>query len=314
MKESREGRSEESQWRFVRRRTAVDSLPRYSRGWIIVSRRDFISSEAVSALKPTLPKNEGAPRETMRAVVVAIILLVATPSFAQTDAFAEWARNPAMPSAGLLWGSKIEIEDQACCGAGRHGTPAADNNDASVLATFPDRAVRDGLVLKLRLDGGRSLKITDCVDDACEVQKTRRHRLVAWWPRSRYYIVDVGLYEGKMAYLIRETDGLVLRVPAPPILSPDGRYAVASDPSVMTGGDLQFLDMRVDPPAFLPFGEGGATCANPPDLITLGGQVKWIDDTRVLFSHVDLMDGKTGSEEMQIVGGKVVAGCVKTAR
>ena len=96
-------------------------------------------------------------------------------------------------------------------------TKVADPSDLTVIARNADRASREGPVLRLKLQGGRSLKITDCDDEgACEADRFRKHRLVAWWPSLGYYVVGVGLYEEGLAYLVSEKDGRTTLVAAPP--------------------------------------------------------------------------------------------------
>ena len=82
----------------------------------------------------------------------------------------------ALPSKGLLWGSKMTVETQPCC-TPSPGAKVADPSDLAAIAKNADRASRDGTVLRLKLQGGRSLKITDCDDEgACEADRFRKHR------------------------------------------------------------------------------------------------------------------------------------------
>ena len=77
-------------------------------------------------------------------------------------------QRTATPTKGLLWGSKMTVENDPCC-TPRQGAKAGDRTEAAVLASVPDRALRDGPILKLKLQDNRVLKITDCNDqDACE--------------------------------------------------------------------------------------------------------------------------------------------------
>ena len=123
--------------------------------------------------------------------LVAVVLGLVTPSHAQTDKQNE---RTATPSKGLLWGSKMTLESEACCAA-LPGAKQPDRAEAAVLVAIPDRALRDGPILKLKLQGGRTLKITDCdVEDACEAERFRTHRLAAWWPALGTYVVNVKLY------------------------------------------------------------------------------------------------------------------------
>ena len=158
------------------------------------------------------------------------------------------AERTALPSKGLLWGSKMTIETQPCC-TPSPGAKVADPSDLTVIARNADRASREGPVLRLKLQGGRSLKITDCDDEgACEADRFRKHRLVAWWPSLGYYVVGVGLYEEGLAYLVSEKDGRTTLVAAPPVLSPSGRTAVALVSNLMAGVDLNIIDLNVEPP------------------------------------------------------------------
>jgi len=138
----------------------------------------------------------------MRKAIVAIAVLVTTPLYAQTDTSSQ---RGAMPKA-------FAIENQPCCDKIR-GTPSVNSDDATVLAALPDRAVRDGKILRLKLEGNRSIKITDCGDDE-DVCRTPEnfvlHSLTAYWPKQKYYVVHAGFYESQGGYLIRETDGLVV--------------------------------------------------------------------------------------------------------
>jgi hypothetical protein len=175
------------------------------------------------------------------------------------------------------------------------------------IAKFKDRAARDGDVLRLRLQGDRVLKIFDegiCVGYA----SCLRHRLRDWWPELHYYVVEVRYGENGWAYLIRESDGLVLEIAAPPLLSPDGRYAIASDPSVINGGgDTELLDMRTDPPTVHPVAIGSSTCAAHTGLITLGPDPAWLGNTQVVFNAADV-NSKDGMRKarltLRIIDGK----------
>jgi len=214
----------------------------------------------------------------MRKAIVAIAVLVTTPLYAQTDTSSQ---RGAMPKA-------FAIENQPCCDKIR-GTPSVNSDDATVLAALPDRAVRDGKILRLKLEGNRSIKITDCGDDE-DVCRTPEN-----------FVVHAGFYESQGGYLIRETDGLVVGVPAPPILSPDERYAVSSDPSVANGGGaVSILDMRFDPPAVLPEKESTTCPLNPQKfgLVTWGNDVKWIDNMHVLFGSPSFMQDAQKPREL----------------
>ncbi len=126
--------------------------------------------------------------------LAAVVLGLVTPSHAQTDKQNE---RSATPSKGLLWGSKMTLESEACCAA-LPGAKQPDRSESAVLFAIPDRALRDGPILKLKLQGGRTLKITDCdVEDACEAERFRTHRLAAWWPALGTYVVNA-VFDGDL--------------------------------------------------------------------------------------------------------------------
>ena len=223
----------------------------------------------------------------MRAVFAAVALFVAAPCHAQTDMRDQ---RTATPSKDLLWGSKMTIENQPCCEA-VHGKAPAGRSEAAVLAAVPDRAFRDGPILKLRLQQNRTLKITDCNDQqACEADRFRAHRLAAWWPTLGYYVVNVGLYEDSMTYLISERDGRTTRVAAPPVLSPSARSAVALQSNLMSGVDLNVIDMTTDPPTVLEVSTMPACVGADPNSF-LRPKAVWIDDSHVRFEGVSPRPG-----------------------
>ncbi|MFZ5778597.1 MAG: hypothetical protein ACOY4R_00130 [Pseudomonadota bacterium] len=205
-------------------------------------------------------------------LLIAALLSLAAPSLAQTDKPAE---RTALPSKGLLWGSKMTLESEACCTA-LPGAKLPDRTEAAVLAKLADRAQRDGPILKLRLQGGRTLKITDCdVEDACEAERFRTHRLAAWWPASGYYVVKVNLYQGGFAYLVSERTGRTTRVVAVPVPSPSGSRAVA-----MGEDELEIIDLSGESPSIVTVTEG-PRCGGASEA-SLGKPV-WIDDSRIRF-------------------------------
>jgi len=223
----------------------------------------------------------------MRAFLAVVAFLVATPCSAQTDMPGQ---RTAIPSKGLLWGSKMTLENERCCTAPPSAKPA-DRSEAALLATVADRALRDGPVLKLKLQDDRTLKITDCNDvDACEADRFRVHRLAAWWPTLRYYVVKVGLYEDSMAYLISERDGRATRVAAPPVLSPSGRNAVALQSNLMSGIDLNVIDMTGDPPTVLEVSTVPACGGAGPNSF-LRPKPVWVDESHVRFEGVSPQPG-----------------------
>jgi hypothetical protein len=220
----------------------------------------------------------------LRPVLVVLALFLAAPSQAQTG------ERTAMPSKGLLWGSKMTIETEPCCTAPK-GAKATDPSEAAALAAIPDRVFREGPILKLKLQGNRTLKITDCDDqDACEADRFRKHRLAAWWPALGYYVVNVGLYEDGMAYLIAERDGRTTQLAALPVLSPSGHRAVALQSNLMNGVELNVVDMTADPPKVLEVSTMPA-CAGAGPNSFLRPKPVWIDDSSVRFEGVSPQPG-----------------------
>jgi hypothetical protein len=223
----------------------------------------------------------------MRFVLGVLAFLVAVPCYGQKDVTPD---RTALPSKGLLWGSKMTVESQPCCTAGQ-STKGADRAEAAVLAKVPDRAFRDGPILRLKLQDNRSLKITDCNDqDACEADRFRLHRLTAWWPTLRYYVVNVGLYEESMAYLVSERDGRATRLAAVPVLSPSGRRAVALVSNLMSGMELNLIDLSTDPPKVLEMSEM-PVCAGAGPNSFLRPKPVWVDDSHVRFEGVSPQPG-----------------------
>lgn len=237
---------------------------------------------------------------TVAWVLAVIGLCSAAAATAQTDTPAQ---RTATPTKGLLWGSKMTVESEPCC-APRQGAKAGDRAEATVLAPLSDRALRDGPILKLKLQNGRILKITDCDDvNACEADRYRMHRLAAWWPTLRYYVLHVGLYEDSLAYLISERDGRTTRVAAVPVLSPSGHYAVALLSNLMNGVDLNLIDMTADPPKVVEV-TTFPTCAGSGSDSFLRPKPVWVDDTHVRFEGVSPQPGDNpNTKQLLKVGG-----------
>jgi hypothetical protein len=205
----------------------------------------------------------------MRAVLASDALLLAIPAYGQFD-YQRLPRDVAhehTATPGVIFGSRVVIEDLPCC---RASAPGA-GPDAAELSIAPHMASRDGTDLKLRLDGGRSLKITDCSDQPsdypqCSGLSFHVHRLIGWWPKYRYYVVQVKLY-----------------VAAPPILSPDERYAIAWDSSLLNGPQMELLDLA--PPDKLKIYDitSQITCAGRSGSPLPGDNPTWLSNARIAF-------------------------------
>lgn len=225
----------------------------------------------------------------MRIPLLALAVLAAvagaTPAAAQPGPQADPNARTATPSKGLLFGSKMTIEKEACCAAGSRG---ADPREAAVFAAARDqagkpRASREGDILRLRLADGRTLKITDCADQAaCEADRYRQHRLAAWWPGLGLYVVAVGLYEDGLAYLVSDKDGSTTRIAAVPVLSPSGRRAVALSSNLMNGVDLDLVDLSVQPPRVTRIEQMPSCKGSKPESL-LRPRPVWVDEGHVRF-------------------------------
>ena len=219
----------------------------------------------------------------LKGAAVLATLLLALPTQAQVSYQTlpddQYHRRMAMP--GLVWGSRIVIEDKPCCEVPQ-GAPSPFAEEAKVMAEIPGQAIRQGRVLELRLDGFRMLKITDCDDlNTCGTSAFREHRLVAWWPGIlRTYVVDVRAFEGEMAFLVRAGDGSVTVVARPPVLSPNARYAISWDPSLMNGPVMELLDLATHPPAIRVI-TPERICRD--EQVHPGRQPVWLRDTEVVF-------------------------------
>jgi hypothetical protein len=209
------------------------------------------------------------------------------------------------PQNGIYDGSKAVIESGPCCGAS-HNAAVIRGPDLIALASAPGLASRDGGVLKLKLAGNRYLKLTDCDEQpACAGDDTRIHRFVAWWPKQRLYVIDVGLYEETAAFLVSERDGRILHLPAPPVLSPSGRQGVSLVSNLMQGVELAVVDFTSDPPRSTRITTMPDCGGAGPDSF-LRPIPAWTNDTHVTFEgQSPLPDDKSNSKQLlRVEGGK----------
>ena len=240
---------------------------------------------------------------SLRCAIAALGLLAIAPSQAQTpEPPAQWT----LPAAGLLNGSKAEIESGSCCGPSRG---RVRNPDAAAIARAPGLAARDGGTLRLKLAGDRSLKLTDCDFDQCP-DDPHTHRLVDWWPNHRLYVVLVMLSEEGVVYLVSQADGRTLMVAAPPVLAPSGRLAVALVSNLMAGVELQILDLTRDPPTVTRV-TTMPNCAGSTDSAMLRPKPVWIDDSHVRFDGKSPQPGDNPNTKqlLKIVEGKPAWEC-----
>jgi hypothetical protein len=162
----------------------------------------------------------------------------------------------------------------------------ANGSEAAILATIADRASRDGKTLKLRLDHGRTLKIVDC-DEACAAGAYRVHRLTAYWPQYRYYVISIGYYEGQGGFLIDEANGEVISVVVPPVLSPSGRYAIAWDPSLQNYRKVRMEWFNLQERKVFPISPG--QCPGRTEDAHPGPKPVWLSDEEVAFDRSEFL-------------------------
>ena len=209
------------------------------------------------------------------------LLLLAVPSFAQDEY--DWAERVDRPSNGWLdfpHGSKATIETEPCCASSFTGK-WPNPEEASLLKQLAGKVARDDTILRLALDGGRTLKIVDCRDgNLCKAQE-REHQLVGWWPAARQYIVRV--YVGGLPWfdLISQKDGSSTSVLEVPILSPSARYAIAFQSGPISGLRINVIDLATDPPKVVDVAT--PTCAGFDANTLLRPNPIWVDDTLLRF-------------------------------
>jgi hypothetical protein len=256
----------------------------------------------------------------MKALFVAIGLVsIAVTVSAQVAKEPSWEQRSWLPLSESDHGSLMLISDEPCCETVSR-VPLEPSSDFEAIEAHRDRAFRLGPVLQLKLSGDRSLRIIDrrprnpeqynCLldyDGAC-----RYHSLIAWWDEQRYYVVQVSLHEDSATYLISELDGRTTRVAAPPVRSPSGHYAIAYSTNVMTGGELDLVDMSTKPPRVLEI-TTGPTCEGAQSSGWLHPKPVWIDDSHVKFDNVEgislPMDNPNSKQLMRIADGKVEWEC-----
>jgi hypothetical protein len=109
--------------------------------------------------------------------------------------------------------------------------PISCKQEADCLANLTVKAHREGDVLTLRLEGGKT-KAFKTNRQACENDNANDcivYELRAYRPAQNVYVVAWTLYEGKGAGLISTKTGDVLVLPDMPDFSPSGQWFVAVD-------------------------------------------------------------------------------------
>jgi len=251
-----------------------------------------------------------APTERiLHTILVSIVVIcLAVSAWGQPGKSASWEERAMLPSRDLIWGSIVVTDDDSCCEEAKL-LALESGADAALIESLRERAYRYGPVLWLKLEGNHSLKIVDprpSNDPLClPANVCRRHYLAAWWPTHQYYVVDVGLYEGRMTYLVSARDGRTSKVFAPPVLSPNGRYAVAWDPSPAYGNGLQLIDLSGKTPRMFDI-TTSPSCPGTKKQLGIRPTAVWLDETRLKFEGKPLFDSDDpdAKQIIQVVDGK----------
>jgi hypothetical protein len=192
----------------------------------------------------------GSRREVpwLHCLVAALLILIAMFALLPQRSAAQSARPersvrpaPALPtgSAAVIARELYRTRDAA--------RSALTPPDEPALAGLSGRASRDGPMLWLKLEGDLYLKLFD--EGRCEGFGTcLLHRLVAWWPQQRIYVVQYSHGEGGGAYLIAAGDGRMTTIVAKPVLSPSGQRAIAYNGSLIDGPDIEIVELGAAPP------------------------------------------------------------------
>lgn len=123
----------------------------------------------------------------MRGLLAVILTATASGALAQ--------ETGVLPPLITTYSIAVVVKEKCCDWQGEH-VPVPDSADREALEKLRDRAYRNGIVLQLRLDGDRSLKIVDntIVGESCEgYDGCRKHRLIGYWPKQHQYVVDADL-------------------------------------------------------------------------------------------------------------------------
>jgi hypothetical protein len=118
-------------------------------------------------------------------------------------------------------------------------------------------------------------------------------------------VVLVGLYEESVAYLVSERDGRTFVATAPPVLSPSGRQAVALVSNLMSGVDLEIIDLSRNPPTATKV-ETMPDCTGAGPNSFLRPIPVWTDEHHVTFEgESPLPEDKPNTKQLlRVEGGK----------
>jgi len=217
------------------------------------------------------------------------------------------AQDTGVPPPFITSSIAVVVKEKCCEWQGQH-VPVPDSADRDALEKLRDRAYRNGIVLQLKLDNDRSLKLIDETNlgNTCDgYAGCRKHRLLGYWPKHRQYVVDVDLWEGGDTYLVSARDGRLLRVGSPPILSPSGEYAIGVDNSIAyPNGGLELIDLRKHPPTGIRL-PALPSCSGAKPQLWLRPDPRWLDETRIIFEGSPIAPIDPDAKQvLRIVDGK----------
>ncbi len=151
------------------------------------------------------------------------------------------------------------------------------------LPGLDDRAVYVGSGLALKIDDDQILHIFDQPEVMSEAGPIV-HKLQAWLPGPRFYVVTVFCTECHMTYLIDARTGAVSDIGAPAILSSDNQLGLVYRPDMLSGDVGPFLiDFRSDPPVRIDV-PPSPNCENRNSQPMLMSTPVWLDNSHVRFS------------------------------
>lgn len=123
---------------------------------------------------------------------------------------------------------------------------------AECLQRFQGLATREGDVLRLNLESGKTKTLAD-LNKGCDPFKCLAFHLAAFYPSLQSFLVEAISYECGHYELISRRSGSVVKISASaiPELSPNGKYLVSVDQSDACDRayDLAIWSTNTDPPA-----------------------------------------------------------------
>jgi hypothetical protein len=120
---------------------------------------------------------------------------------------------------------------------------------ADCLERFKGLATREGDVLRLNLENGKTKDYAD-VNDGCDPFKCAAYHLAALYPSLQSFLVEKIIPECAEYELMNRRSGNILKLSTAPELSPDGKYLVSIDQDELCerAYDLAIWSTRADPP------------------------------------------------------------------